>query len=144
MTDTNKASARQFALDLDKIGKQIPATALAVQKSLALKGLRGLVQKAPVDTGAFRGNFQIVIGSGDAAPIARKDAGARGTDPSGASLAAEEAKLATAQPFGVVSIVNALPYAERLEKGWSQQAPSGVFALTAAELQAEITRAVEP
>jgi hypothetical protein len=38
----------------------------------------------------------------------------------------------------VVWLSNNLPYANRLENGWSKQAPAGMVNLTFAELQAQI------
>jgi len=35
-----------------------------------------------------------------------------------------------------IFIVNGLPYINRLENGWSQQAPNGMVAITLAELPA--------
>lgn len=34
------------------------------------------------------------------------------------------------EPFGVAYISNALPYARRIEDGWSQKAPEGVYSVT--------------
>ena len=40
--------------------------------------------------------------------------------------------------FPVISVYNNLPYIERLEDGYSNQAPEGMVSLTAAELSVEL------
>lgn len=143
MTD-NKKTVRDFSLSLRAFGEQIPATALAVQQAVALKGLAGVVRKSPVDTGRFRGNWQVQTTASDPAPIKLDDKAPRGSGPSAAVQAAAEAAIAGAKPYGTIYIVNGLPYAQRLEDGYSQQAPGGMVALTLAELQAEVQGAAAP
>ena len=84
-----------------------------------------LKMKSPVDTGRFRASWTIGVGQ---------------PDPSVAS-AAEAGKVASPEPgIHAITVVqtyyhaNSLPYARRIEYGWSKQAPSGVVRLTAAEV----------
>lgn len=141
MAASNSAEARSFKLSLDAFGKQIPKIAKQAQDALVVKALVGVVRKSPVDTGRFRGNWQIST-SGDVAPIDRLDGSPRGADPS--TLSDELAKVPAIPAFGIVYVANGLPYAQRLEDGHSKQAPLGMVALTLAELEAEVARGAAP
>jgi hypothetical protein len=83
--------------------------------------------------GRFRGNWQVSFGSPAASAVDTVDPGG------GQTLAAGLAALAKAKVGVVIYIVNNVPYAERLEFGWSKQAPSGVVRVTAAEFQGIVT-----
>jgi hypothetical protein len=77
--------------------------------------------------GRFRGAWMVSIGAPD---------NSLGTvlDPSGnITLVAHRAILAAAKAGDVIHFRNNMPYAERLEKGWSKQAPLGIVALTVVE-----------
>ncbi|TCT87607.1 HK97 gp10 family phage protein [Pseudomonas sp. LP_4_YM] len=90
---------------------------------IALAMLNEVVLGSPVDTGRFRGNNIVSIGS----PVfIQTDE----VDPTGAAtLRAGASALSGLEPFTTVYIQNNLPYAEALENGHSQQAPSGVYGL---------------
>ena len=126
----------EFNLALaDFLGKQVPALAVAAQKKVALDALAGVVKKSPVDTGRFRGNWHLTVTPSDTTtPFVDKQP--VGSPP--ARAVAELANLMQLQPYGIAYLQNALPYAERLENGWSKQAPRGMVALTVAELQGQI------
>ncbi|MCY4125399.1 MAG: HK97 gp10 family phage protein [Pseudomonas sp.] len=90
---------------------------------IALAMLNEVVLRSPVDTGRFRGNNIVSIGS----PVFRQTAE---LDPTGAAtLRAGSSALSGLEPFTTVYIQNNLPYAEALENGHSQQAPGGVYGL---------------
>ncbi len=102
----------------DAVGKKTRAA--------ALQALTGVVERSPVDTGRFRGNNRVSVGTRDNG----YDLGAADKS-GGATIAAGAAKFGTGMaPFTVIYIQNNLPYAEVLERGNSQQAPQGVFAVT--------------
>lgn len=118
--------ARELDLQLDQ--------ARDVVALLALQGLRGVVQKSPVDTGRFKGNWFLSVGTINATATEMVDPGGGATISRGAQSVAA---YAASEGFPMIHIQNNLPYAVRLEKGWSAQAPGGMVALTAAELQAQ-------
>jgi hypothetical protein len=108
----------------------------------ALTTLDGkLVQRSPVGDakywknpppkgysgGAFRGAWAVAIGSpaSGGTGIIDKDGSA--------TIAAHASIIAQAKAGQVQYITNALPYAKRLEQGWSRQAPVGLVALTVVE-----------
>ena len=82
--------------------------------------LSRLVLASPVDTGRFRGNWQMDVGRFIDDELAIEDK-------SGAiTISRELAKLrGSSSPFTIVTIQNNLPYAERLNDGHSRQAPAG-------------------
>lgn len=77
--------------------------------------------------GRFRGNWQMSI----SAPAG----GVLNTiDPSGsATLGAHASVVAIAKAGQVFYLMNNLPYAQRIERGWSRRAPVGVVALVVVE-----------
>lgn len=81
--------------------------------------------------GTFRGNWQVTIGSPAQAPLEI-------TDKNGAKTIAA-AKAATKDaPGNIWYITNNMPYAQRLEFGWSTQAPGGFVRVSLAELNKSI------
>lgn len=94
-----------------------------------------IVKRSPVDTGRFRNNWQASTGTPATGQV-------QGTDKTG-NKAVDAArtqvnKLEMGQDF---YLSNNLPYAHRLEFGWSKQAPSGMLRLSIAELQQRMNEA---
>ncbi|MBJ9984438.1 hypothetical protein IAE19_03160 [Acinetobacter sp. S40] len=95
------------------------------QKKIVGDTLQGVVMASPVDTGAFRGNHRVSIGSIDSSAItSEKDKGGSGTISKGLQT------LIALKPYQTVFISNSLPYGLRLENGWSGQAPQGIYGTT--------------
>lgn len=101
---------------------------LAIRK-IALTAFERVIMRSPVDTGRFRGNWQVAIGSMPLGTIELDDPGGQ--------IVMNEATAAVMklQPGESIYLVNNLPYARRLEYGWSQQAPNGMVRLTVQEMQ---------
>lgn len=94
-----------------------------------------IIQRSPVDTGRFRGNWQFTTGS----PAKRQ---LKRTDRSGGKRQAALAKKVEAATMGkTFYITNNLPYGERLEYGWSNQAPQGMVRVTLSEFDAFLKKA---
>lgn len=86
--------------------------------------------------GRFRANWQVSVGSPSASTVAH-------VDPSGAqAIAQAQAALASFTAGPSIFIQNNLPYAVRLEYGWSKQAPAGMVRIAAAEFQSILDAAV--
>jgi len=76
------------------------------------------VRMSPVDTGRFRANWNVSYGTADMGT----------TDSIGQGRGFAEAAKSLSLPVGgVVYLTNGLPYARRLEYGWSKQAPYGMI-----------------
>lgn len=120
-----------FADDLKRLGQSLPKDLVSEElAATASHALRRVIERSPVATGRFRGNWVV-----STRPTVRAT---RATDASGgATIAAGEARIAelvAADPFRKIYVTNGLPYSLRIEYGSSTQAPQGVVAITAAEL----------
>ena len=89
-------------------------------KKITMDTVQSLVVSSPVDTGAYRASHIVSIGSADF--------GVRGPETNAvqdAAIQAVKIKLGN-----LVYIQNNKAYALRLENGWSDQAPQGIYGLT--------------
>lgn len=86
--------------------------------------------------GRFRANWQLSIGSPTAGVLDLID------KDGSATIAAHGSVISTAKAGDVIYLVNNLPYARRIEEGWSRQAPVGVVALTVVEFRTIVDNAV--
>lgn len=77
--------------------------------------------------GRFRGNWQMSIGAPAAGVLDLIDKDGRATQAAHAGI------VGAAKAGQVFYLMNNLPYANRIEKGWSRQAPVGLVALTVVE-----------
>lgn len=132
------SNAAKFTADLERAYQEkVILRTLSVQKKLALEALRRVVMKSPVDTGRFRGNWQVSVG-------VTEDGTVEVTDKSGSETINKGVRpISALSKFDTVYIQNNLPYAERLENGWSQQAPAGMVAVTVAEIEAFMNQMVD-
>jgi hypothetical protein len=96
-----------------------------------------LIQMSPVDTGRFRNNWYLSIGY---SPNVATNTGA---DKSGSAALTRIANgLGSAKLGDLIWITNNLPYATRLEYGYSKQAPAGMVRISAARFQQYLSAAV--
>jgi len=116
----------------------IPEKVVLFQKSIAFDLFRRVVSKSPVGNptlwqnpsaappgyvgGRFRANWQITVGT----PATGEVSG----------VAIPNATLGAVPPFTTIWITNNVPYADRLENGWSGQAPLGIVSVSIAEILA--------
>lgn len=83
-----------------------------------------VIKKSPVKSGRFRGNWMSEIGvSSSLVEMERRE-------DSAIAQALMKAELASGKVF---YLTNNLPYARRLEYGWSKQAPQGMVRLSVAQ-----------
>ncbi len=93
-------------------------------KKIIGETLQQVVTRSPVMDGEFRASHKVTLDS----PQTTYE---KGFDLSGGTTLAEGLKVAsTAKIGGLVYIQTLSPYGTRLENGWSQQAPNGVYALS--------------
>lgn len=119
-----------FALDLSKAIEKAKDHAELVARKITLELFSNVILKSPVDTGRFRANWNCSIGSSDKSTSAATD-----KEGSGAigRMRAEVTKFTLNGQS--IFLSNSLPYAERLENGWSDQAPHGMVRLSVMEVQ---------
>lgn len=125
-----------FALDVSKFVQKVQARADLVVRKIALDVFSKVIMRSPVDTGRFRGNWQVAIGEIPAGTVDVNDKEGTATI---AKVTAEALKLKAGQ---VIFLVNNLPYAWPLENGHSSQAPSGMVGITVVEYQQIVDAAV--
>ena len=93
-------------------------------KKIVGETLQQVVIRSPVMDGEFRASHKVTLDS-------PQNTYEKGFDLSGGKTLAEGLKVAsTAKIGGLVYIQTLSPYGTRLENGWSQQAPNGVYALS--------------
>lgn len=93
-----------------------------------------VVQRSPVDTGLFRGNWQVRVNAKPSGPIERLDKQPLGSPMGVGERGAARANLSALVLGDHVWVTNELPYAQRLEyEGWSNQAPNGQLRLARIE-----------
>lgn len=126
--------ARQFAIELTREWEAKQEEVAEAVALLAMQGLRGVVNKSPVDTGRFKGNWIASIGAVDLTTSEQVDPGGGATISEGTAVLVRYGEI---EGFPSIFLQNNLPYATRLEDGYSAQAPAGMVALTVAELQAQ-------
>lgn len=140
-----------FALDVAAfVARAKGKEALAVRKIVFDLGER-LVMRSPVGDasywlsppppgyvgGRFRANWQYGFG---VIPQGVTDA----TDAAGSATAGKiKTDAAQAPAAGIHYLTNNLPYARRLEEGYSRQAPQGVVALTVVEFESIVKGAAQ-
>lgn len=127
---------------LKKGQKLLPSTVVRFKKKDGTEvsfDQKGYAAKAGYTGGRFRGNWQIGFGN--------RPTGQTGIiDPSGAiALANGRDKLMAYDPMrtSLIYFTNNVPYATRLEFGWSSQRPEGMVRVTAANFRKWVAEAVE-
>jgi hypothetical protein len=115
-----------FATMIARLEQRVKSTA----DGLLHAAYQALVSNSPIRTGLFHANWKIGVNEVNA------ETSTATTPP---PLTIPPYKLGD-----VVIVSNSLPYAHRLELGWSAQAPSGIAAVTAAELQHGAIRPLTP
>lgn len=118
-----------FTLDVKAFCEKAKKNPETVMRSVSLKLFSAIIKASPVDTGRFRGNWQTTGVTPATGLIA-------GVDPTGNKAVNSAATFITNAPgWDTFTLTNNLPYAERLEYGWSKQAPVGMVRVNIARFQ---------
>lgn len=119
----------KFTLDIQAFVAKAKKNPETVMRSVSLKLFSAIIKASPVDTGRFRGNWQTTGVTPATGLIA-------GVDPTGNKAVNSAATFITNAPgWDTFTLTNNLPYAERLEYGWSKQAPTGVVRVNVVRFQ---------
>lgn len=119
----------KFTLDVQAFVAKAKKNPETVMRSVSLKLFSAIIKASPVDTGRFRGNWQTTGVTPATGLIA-------GVDPTGNKAVNSAATFITNAPgWNTFTLTNNLPYAERLEYGWSKQAPVGMVRVNIARFQ---------
>ncbi len=119
-----------FALNLAKQIEVAKEQAELVAKKITIELFSRVIEKSPVLTGRFRANWNCSIGSPNLST-------SESTDHSGSGSISKATSTVVSYTLNDQSVflTNNLPYAERLENGWSKQAPNGMVRLSVMEIQ---------
>lgn len=112
----------QFGDKIKRVAADVPKNANEIVRKVALAADQTIVMATPVDTGRARANWQVGIG---AAPAGTVEYSGGGSGAAGYAIGAAQNVVTTykGQPGGIW-LVNNLPYIQRLNEGWSAQAPA--------------------
>jgi hypothetical protein len=118
-----------FTLDVKAFCEKAKKNPETVMRSVSLKLFSAIIKASPVDTGRFRGNWQTT----GITPATGLNAG---VDPTGNRAVNSAATFITNAPgWDTFTLTNNLPYAERLEYGYSKQAPTGIVRVNVIRFQ---------
>ena len=113
-----------FASDVAKWTAKTEAKIELAIRKIAIDVFAEVIMMSPVDTGRFRGNWQVAIGTMPTGTLEIDDKS--GT----ATLNKGQAEAMGLKAEQTIFLINNLPYAQALEYGLSQQAPGGMIRLT--------------
>lgn len=114
---------------LAAIAKKSEQKAVEVVQASIMRLFQRVVVESPVDTGIFRNNWFTAIDNIDTSND-------RPANTSGAqSIGQIDARLNDVNLGQYIYFTNSMPYANRIEYGWSAQAPNGVVRVNALEWQ---------
>jgi hypothetical protein len=125
----------RWSIPLDRLAAKSRQSVDRVTRQATFQLFNAVQLRSPVDTGRFRGNWQVTQGS-------PADGTRNTTDPTGAIAQTEAAKALSIPAGGLVYFTNNLPYARRLEYGYSRQAPAGMVRLSVIEFSAAVKAAL--
>lgn len=118
-----------FALDVSKFVEKAKKNPEKVTRQVSIKLFSAIIKASPVDTGRFRMNW---MASGGTPAFGVTDA----TDKSGNTATGNATSFVLkASDWREFTLTNNLPYAQRLEYGWSQQAPQGFVRVNVGRFQ---------
>lgn len=118
-----------FALDVSKFVEKAKKNPEKVIRQVSIKLFSAVIKASPVDTGRFRMNW---MASGSTPADGATDA----TDKSGTTAISNATSFVlNATDWSTFTLTNNLPYAQRLEYGWSKQAPQGFVRVNVSRFQ---------
>lgn len=119
----------KFTLDVKAFCEKAKKNPETVMRAVSLKLFSAIIKGSPVDTGRFRMNWQT------SGPVPASGLIA-GTDATGNKAVNSATNFIGNTPaWQELTLTNNLPYAQRLEYGWSKQAPSGVVRVNVIRFQ---------
>jgi len=118
-----------FKADFTKIIEKAKGRIDLVVRKSTMRVFESVILKTPVLTGRARGNWIATTGTMSNATLEVLDKSGNST------ISAARSVINESQIGGITYLVNNLPYASRLEYGYSQQAPNGMVRLSVAEFE---------
>lgn len=125
-----------FTLQLQQFAAKAKDKADGVVGEVVAQVVSSVDMLSPVRSGRFRGNWQLRVGSLPSGVREKLDPTGRDTVAANLSAIPEDAS------GKVYFLTNNLPYAQRLEHGYSKQAPAGMVGITVTRFQDIVDDAV--
>jgi hypothetical protein len=125
-----------FSDQLAKFAAKTKLSADVAVRKVALQVAGSLIERSPVDSGRFKNNWIAGVNVPNTATSVEADKSGS------AALGRISQAIAAVPAGGVIYICNSLPYARRLEYGWSKQAANGMVRITALEYQQFLRKAL--
>lgn len=127
-----------FSTGISKASEAIIGDVNTFFRKTVFEIYNGIVIKSPVDTGRFKGNWNISSGAVNYTYNDSATSSPYG-EPANIDISSAILRLDISKP---AFISNGLPYSGRLETGYSKQAPSGMVDVTVVEYQARIAKLI--
>lgn len=123
----------KWSIPISKLVRKANGNIDLVARKATLDLFAAATRRSPVDSGRFKANWNVSYSVPDKST----------TSNTATQRADAEVRKALTLPVGgIVYLVNSLPYAMRLEYGWSKaQAPAGMVRVTAREWAAKVAAA---
>ncbi len=119
----------KFTLDVRAFCEKAKKNPETVMRQVSIKLFSAIIKGSPVDTGRFRMNWQ----TSGATPASGNIAGVDATGNKAVNSATTF--IGNTPAWQELTLTNNLPYAQRLEYGWSKQAPTGVVRVNVLRFQ---------
>lgn len=113
-----------FSDQIDAFKRKTEAKIETAIRKIAIDVFSEVILKSPVDSGRFRGNWLVSIGSIPAGTLELED------KTGAATISKVQAEAMGLKAGQTIYLVNNLPYGPALEMGHSKQAPAGFVRLT--------------
>ncbi|MFY1050939.1 HK97 gp10 family phage protein [Ectopseudomonas khazarica] len=124
-----------FKSDMARATRKIEQAHDQIVRTATIDLFSGTIRDTPVDTGRARGNWVTQVDTPAQGVIERDDK-------SGAAAIAEVIAKTPEGAGQETTMANSLPYIDRLEYGYSQQAPSGMVRRNLARVQRIVQAAI--
>lgn len=124
-----------FTADISNFIKKAKGKEELAIRKIGLELFTKIVMKSPVDTGRFRGNWNVSVNSPNTQTSDTTDKRSLGSQPSSSLYARANSNVSKwTVNDNAIYICNGLPYAYRLEMGYSKQASGGMARLSVMEI----------
>lgn len=144
------ATIAQFSQNIRKRSSQIENAGSRIVRATSKRALKALINATPVDKGVARSNWRVGIGASTSAVIDAyspgKKLGIGERANANAAIAAGFARIDGVRGVSgrggglktAIYISNSVPYIEKLNAGFSKQAPAGFIEVALSEVNAVI------
>ncbi len=125
----------RWSVPIDRLAAKAGLRLETVARKITFELFKAVTLRSPVDTGRFRANWNV---SWDVPNFATGEQ----TNANRANAEILKVVAQGAPMGGVTYLSNGLPYARRLEYGWSRQAPAGMVRISVAAVASFVRKAI--